>query len=139
MAALGATVIGIATWRGGGDGGSNAAAAPTVPACAHAGKSVARPDAAPAELFPSGTAITSSTNLPGGKTLVTGVVRLDFRSAVQFYVVNLPHAGYQLSGGDAEQDEAEAFFLGKGVRGKWKVNGILNCPRAVTVTLLVGT
>jgi hypothetical protein len=24
------------------------------------------------------------------------------------------------------------------VRGKWRVNGILNCPDAVTLTLLVG-
>jgi hypothetical protein len=33
--------------------------------------------------------------------------------------------------------EAEALFLGERVRGKWKVNGILDCPSAVTLTLLV--
>jgi hypothetical protein len=33
--------------------------------------------------------------------------------------------------------EAEALFLGQNVRGKWKVNGIVNCPSAVTLTLLV--
>jgi hypothetical protein len=34
-------------------------------------------------------------------------------------------------------DEAESFFRGAEMRGKWKVNGILNCPSAVTLTLLV--
>ncbi len=49
--------------------------------------------------------------------------------------MKLPAAGYQLGAGDAEQAEAEALFLGESVRGKWKVNGILNCPDAVTLTL----
>jgi hypothetical protein len=77
-------------------------------------------------------------NLPQNRTLVTGVIPLDFRTAVDFYVTKLPAAGYQLGAGDAEQGEAEALFLGESVGGKWKVNAIVDCPDPVTLTLLVG-
>jgi hypothetical protein len=96
-----------------------------------------RPEAVPQDLLPPGTAITSRMNLPKDQTLVTGVIPLDFRAAVDFYVSGLPRKGYQLGAGDAEMSEAEALFLGERVRGKWKVNGILDCPSAVTLTLLV--
>jgi hypothetical protein len=76
-------------------------------------------------------------NLPPRQTLVTGVIPLEFLTAVAFYVSELPRRGYQLGGGDAEMSEAEALFLGAMVRGKWKVNGIPNCPNAVLLSLLV--
>ena len=65
------------------------------------------------------------------------MIPLDFRAAVDFYVSGLPRKGYQLGAGDAEMTEAEAMFLGERVRGKWKVNGMPDCPSAVTLTLLV--
>jgi hypothetical protein len=71
-------------------------------------------------------------------TLLKGVIASPFRSAVGFFITDLPAAGYVNTTGDAEMDEAESFFQGPAVRGKWRVNGILNCPDAVTLTLLVG-
>jgi hypothetical protein len=138
MALLAVVVIGIAAGRNVG-GGSSETAAVTSPACAGAGKYVDRPDSVPPNLLPPGTGLTSRMNLPKERTLVTGVIPLAFRSAVDFFVTKLPAAGYQLGAGDAEQDEAEAVFLGERVRGKWRVNGILNCPDAVTLTLLVSS
>lgn len=70
-------------------------------------------------------------------TLVTGVVSHEFRDAVQFFVADMPKSGYRNGTGDAEMDEAEALFTGPGVRGKWKVNGILNGAGAVTLALYV--
>jgi hypothetical protein len=70
-------------------------------------------------------------------TLVAGVVPLEFRDAVQFFVADMPKSGYRNGTGDAEMDEAEAFFTGPGLEGKWKVNGILNCSAAVSLTLYV--
>jgi hypothetical protein len=87
--------------------------------------------------MPKGTALTSKMNLPRRQTLVTGVIPLEFRNAVAFYVSELPRRGYQLGGGDAEMSEAEALFLGADLHGKWKVNGIPNCPNAVLLSLLV--
>lgn len=137
LAAFAVVVIGIAAGRGGGDGSPKTTTF-AGPQCAGARQFVDRPDSVPADLLPPGTALTSRINLPQDRTLVTGVIPLDFRTAVDFYVTKLPAAGYQLGAGDAEQDEAEAQFLGESVRGKWKVNAILNCADAVTLTLLVG-
>ena len=138
LAALVVVVIGIAAGRGD-NGGSPETKDVESPACAGPIKSVDRPDAVPANLLPPGTVLTSRANLPQQGTLVTGVIPLEFRRAVDFYVTGLPAAGYQLGAGDAEQDEAEALFLGERISGKWKVNGILNCPDAVTLTLLVNS
>lgn len=91
----------------------------------------------PAELLPPGTVLTSSERRPEGQLLVSGVIPREFRKVVEFFVEELPAAGYKNGEGDAEQDEAESHFSGKGVTGKWKVNGILNCPDAVTLSLLV--
>jgi hypothetical protein len=137
MAACAVVVIGIAAGRDGGNGSSKATTF-AGPQCAGVRQFVDRPGSVPADLLPPGTALTSLMNLPQDRTLVTGVIPLEFRTAVDFYVSKLPAAGYQLGAGDAEQDEAEALFLGESVRGKWKVNAMLNCPDAVTLTLLVG-
>jgi hypothetical protein len=107
------------------------------PACAHAGNPVGRPAAIPAKLLPPGTVLTSSRPLGRNGTLVAGVIPREFRSAIEFYLTRLPRAGYRNLAGDAEMDEAEAFFAGRGLRGKWKVNGILSCSRAVTLALYV--
>lgn len=80
--------------------------------------------------------LTSSKQV-GGRTVVVGVIPGDFRSAVAFFVQKLPVSGYRNLSGDAEMDEAEAFFAGDGLRGKWKVNGILGCAEAVTLALYV--
>ena len=135
MAALGVVVIGIAAGRSGGD--SSQAAVPPPPGCSGVKKAIDRPEAVPENLLPPGTAITSRMNLPHDRTVVTGVIPLDFRAAVDFFVSDLPRNGYQLGAGDSEMSEAEAVFLGEHVRGKWRVNGIVDCPSAVTLTLLV--
>jgi hypothetical protein len=132
---LAAVGIGFAAGRGGGH--DSAQARPTPPSCAHAKASIDRPDSVPADLLPTGTALTSRMNLPQRQMFVTGVAPLQFRKAVAFYTSELPKRGYLLGGGDAEMWEAEALFLGAGIKGKWKVNGIANCPDAVTLSLLV--
>jgi len=70
-------------------------------------------------------------------TLVQGVVSSPFRSVVEFYVRQLPAAGFVNTAGDAEMDEAESLFVGAGVRGTWKVNGIAMCPGAAKLALYV--
>jgi hypothetical protein len=133
--ALGA--VGIAAGQSGSGKGQKAEAPQAVSSvCGRTGKAVARPDALPAALLPTGTVLTSSKRA-GGRTVVGGVIPGDFRSAVAFFVQKLPTAGYRNIAGDAEMDEAEAFFAGDGLRGKWKVNGILGCSEAVTLALYV--
>ncbi len=136
-ALLAAVAVGFAAGQNRGKSGRPAVAAPVGPGCARAAKAVGRPDEVPAAVLPPGTVLTSVVRSPGGVTLVTGVVPSEFRNAVQFFVTKLPAAGFRNGVGDAEMDEAEALFSGPGVQGKWKVNGILGCPGAVTLALYV--
>jgi len=137
MAALVIVLVGIASGRNNGGRFGPSGDTTTAPECAHVGQVVDRPASVPVNLLPPGTTLTSTMTLPDNKTLVTGVVPFDFRTAVQFFVTKLPDAGYRLGTGDAEQGEAEALFTGEGIKGKWKVNGIPNCPDAVTLALIV--
>jgi hypothetical protein len=137
-AAIAAAAVGLAAARGGSNNKPRGGAVrQAATACAKAGKPVDRPAAVPANLLPPGTVLTSRKDLGDGRTLVGGIVPSDFRSAVLFFVTKLPAAGYVNGAGDAEMDEAEALFTGDGVSGKWKVNGILNCPGAVTLAVFV--
>jgi hypothetical protein len=134
-AALGAVGVGIAAGQSG--GGKASPAHTSTPACAHAAKTVDRPAEVPAALLPPATTLTSTRHLAAGTTLVTGVIDRGLRAAVEFYVTDLPAAGYQNGRGDAEMAEAEALFSGNGVIGKWKLNAIPDCPDAVTLALFV--
>jgi hypothetical protein len=137
MAALVIILVGIASGRNNGGRFESSGETTKAPECARVTQTVERPDSVPVNLLPPGTTLTSHMTLPENKTLVTGVVPFDFRTAVQFFVTKLPDAGYRLGTGDAEQGEAEALFFGEGITGKWKVNGIPNCPDAVALALLV--
>jgi hypothetical protein len=137
-AAVAAVAIGLAAARGGSSTRPQGfALLKAAPACAKERKAVDRPAAVPANLLPPGTVLTASKDLGDGRTLIGGIVPTDFRTAVQFYLTELPAGGYVNGTGDAEMDEAEALFTGPGVQGKWKVNGILGCPGAVTLALYV--
>lgn len=140
---VGAALWAIVLGGCGGDNGDSSSAAPDgdppkVPACAKVGSTISRPRDLPADFpLPPGTVITSSQNPHPGQLLIAGVIPTDLRGAAVFFTDELPARGYQLGRGDAEQGEAEAPFSGHGFRGKWKVNGILNCANAVTLTLVL--
>ena len=143
LAALGCAIVasgatGIVFLHGGGNGTAEAARV-AAPACASAEKGVAPPSEVPAAVLPPGTIVTSVQRPRSGMTMVNGVVASPFRSAVEFFVTKLPAAGYVNTTGDAEMDEAESYFQGADVVGKWKVNGILGCPDAVRLVLFVRT
>jgi hypothetical protein len=133
IAAGAATVVVL---HGGGNGTAEAARV-AAPACAAVERGIAPPPEIPAAVLPPGTVVTSVSRPQKGMTLVNGVVASHFRSAVEFFVSDLPGAGYVNTTGDAEMDEAESFFQGATIRGKWRVNGILGCSDAVRLTLFV--
>jgi hypothetical protein len=132
--AVAAVAVGVAAGQGG--GASDPVPAARAPACAHASKPIARPIEIPAALLPARTVLTGARR-QNGLTFVSGVVPLTFQEAVRFFFTTLPAAGYVNGLGDAEMDEAESFFTGSALHGKWKVNGIASCPNAVVVTLYV--
>jgi hypothetical protein len=138
---LAAAAVGLVAVHGGGNGNAEAAATRvSAPACASVERgTTAPPPEISAAVLPPETVITSVKHPHPGMTLVNGVVAAPFRSAVEFYVVKLPSAGYVNTVGDAEMGEAESFFVGAGVRGKWKINGIPLCANAVKLALYVKT
>jgi hypothetical protein len=131
--AVAAVAVGVAAGHGGGGAGTATARAP---ACAKAGRAVARPTAIPANVLPPRTILTS-VRQRHGVTFAGGVAGLSFQEAVRFFVTSLPAAGYVNGLGDAEMDEAESFFTGARLHGKWKVNGIAGCLRAVRLAVFV--
>jgi hypothetical protein len=135
-ALIAAVAVGIVVLHGGGNGTAEAARV-AAPSCASAERGIAPPPEVPAAVLPPGTVVTAVKRPRAGMTLVQGVVASPFRTAVEFFVVKLPAAGYLNTTGDAEMDEAESFFRGAEVRGKWKVNGILGCAEAVRLALIV--
>jgi hypothetical protein len=138
---LAAAAVGLVAVHGGGNGNAEAAATRvSAPACASVERGpTAPPPEISAAVLPPETVITSVTHPRPGMTLVNGVVSAPFRSAVEFYVTKFVAAGYVNTSGDAEMDEAESFFVGAGVRGKWRVNGIPLCANAVKLALFVRT
>jgi hypothetical protein len=139
-ALLAAVAVGIVVTHGGGNGAAEAAATRVnAPACASAPKGIPPPPEIPAAVLPPDTVVISVEHPRTGMTLLTGVIASPFRSAVEFFVAKMPAAGYVNTTGDAEMDEAESFFRGAALSGKWKVNGILGCPDAVTLALFVRT
>jgi hypothetical protein len=132
--AVAAVAVGVAAGQGG--GASDPVPAASAPACAHASKPIARPNEIPAALLPPRTVLTGARR-QHGLTFVSGVVPLTFQEAVRYFFTTLPAAGYVNGLGDAEMDEAESFFTGSALHGKWKVNGISSCPNAVVLTLYV--
>jgi hypothetical protein len=121
---------------GGSKGPPASTPASSLPPCANTGPAITLPaEFPPGFPLPPGTIITSSQRSDRGAIVVGGFVPLAFKDAIAFLQTKLPAAGYQLLEGDAEMDEAESTFSGQGFRGKWKVNGILNCPGAVSLAI----
>lgn len=108
--------------------------ATSLPPCAGAGSPVELPPDFPSSFpLPPGTVITSSQRTESGAITVSGFAPMQFKDTVAFFQSKLPAADYKPLEGDAEMDEAESTFSGHGYNGKWKVNGIPNCPGAVTL------
>ena len=57
----------------------------------------------------------------------------DFREVHGFFEREREDAGYRLSGGEAEEDEAETDFAGDGISGHLVVHSIGGCDGAVRV------
>ena len=106
-----------------------------MPPCAGAGQAVELPSGFP-ERFPlqPGTVVTSARREPAG-AVIDAVVPRDLRDAKRFISRELPKAGFELSGGEAEANEAETDFTGHGVTGRLKVRKIQGCAGAVTLTV----
>jgi hypothetical protein len=119
-----------------GCGGGSEADASALPACAAAAPAVARPGELPESFpLPEGTVLESSSE-QAGFTVVKGHVPGGLEEARDFFAEELPKAGYELEGGDAEEEEAETEFGGE-AEGKLKLRTVPGCADALTLELAV--
>jgi hypothetical protein len=81
--------------------------------------------------------VTASSEPHTGQLVLAALIPADLQDAASFFNESLPANGYRQGLGDAESNEAEAPFTGRGFRGKWKVNAIAGCPAAVVLTLVL--
>jgi len=135
----GAVAIVLLAGCGGGNGGAGASSSPKtagrLPACAGKVRVAGLPASFPQSFpLPPGTVVTSTRRETAG-AVIDGVVPDDLKGAKQFISRELPKAGFKLSGGEAEANEAETDFTGHGVTGRLKVRTIEGCAGAVTLTV----
>ena len=117
---------------GGGDGESEAAG---LPDCVRAGPPVRKRVLPPTFPLVSGTVLDSTRPAAAGFTVVEGYVPGSLDRARDFYVAELPKAGYRLGGGDSEAHEAETGFVGHGVVGHLRLRTIPDCEGALTIAV----
>jgi hypothetical protein len=82
--------------------------------------------------------ITEGQAQDRGRVILSGYVPTDVRTLALYMDQTLPHAGYTPRFIEIETKDAEGDFDGAGgLQGRWKVGRIVNCPNAVTLTVLV--
>lgn len=78
--------------------------------------------------FPPGTIVTATEPVPGGNGLaVTAQVAQDFEEVLPFMQHDLEDAGFVATNGEAEEDDAEATWSGKGFSGTWAIRASDSC------------
>jgi hypothetical protein len=106
-----------------------------LPACAKAPRRAALPHDWSVPL-PPGTVVT---RVEGSKVRqVVGYAPAPYRATLEYFRDSFPKRGYRIGSGDAEMDEAEADFAGRGTRGRWRVNAIPGCAEVTLVTVAAG-
>jgi hypothetical protein len=113
-------------------GGAASTAAPAMPSCVDASKRVAVPPGWNVPL-PPGAVVTGVQSTAIRQ--VSALVPAAFADTVRWYREDFPRLGYELGSGDAENDEAEADFSGHGIRGRFRVNGIVGCSGATALAV----
>jgi hypothetical protein len=110
-----------------------------IPACAQAGPAIAPPAAFPTDFpLPPSMVITEGQAQAKGRVALSGYVPTDVRTLALYMNQTLPHAGYTPRFIEIETKDAEGDFDGPtGSQGRWKVGRIVNCPNAVTLTVLI--
>jgi hypothetical protein len=112
-------------------GGGESASA--LPDCAGAAKTIDRPAALPDEFpVPEGTAFVEERS-SGRFTLVDARSPGDLDGVREFFEQELEGSGFRLSGGEAEEHEAETEFEGNGTSGRLVLRSIGGCSGAVRV------
>jgi hypothetical protein len=115
----------------------SASQAPLV--CAKDAKPVDLPAGFPAEAaVPDGYVVTGIQARSEGRTVVTAVSPKPFRQTLADMQKAFSTRGWAPSEGEVEARDAESNFQGNGLRGRWAIRQLPDCPDNTTVSLLIG-
>ena len=107
--------------------------------CAKDAKAVDLPASFPAEAtVPEGYVVTGTEARSAGRTIVTAVSPKPFKETLAEMQKAYSSRGWSPSEGEVEERDAESNFDGNGLRGRWAIRQIPDCPESTSVSVLVG-
>jgi hypothetical protein len=141
LVALGLVLAGC----GGGQGESDAkdadavagSAAADTSTCVQDAKPVATtPDGYPTDFpLPDGTVVFHVEDRSGAGVIATGVTATPFEEVLAA-MNDARKAGFRVTSGETEEDDAEADWVGNGYVGRWAIKKSATCPGETVVQLL---
>jgi hypothetical protein len=118
------------------DSGEHAEAADTSTCVADATPVGSTPDGYPADFpMPDGTVVFAVEDRGEDGVIATGVTRSPFEDVLA--AMNAAEkAGFRVTSGETEDDDAEANWTGNGYVGRWAIKKSATCPGETVVQLL---
>jgi hypothetical protein len=138
-----AAILFLATACGGGgadasdpDADGTSAVADTGACVKDASQVTATPDGYPADFpLPSGTVVFHVEDRGEDGVIATGVTATPFDDVLT--AMNAAEkAGFQVTEGETEEDDAEANWTGNGFTGRWAIKKSATCPGETVIQLL---
>jgi hypothetical protein len=118
------------------DAGGLSAAADTTTCADEATQVTSTPDGFPDDFpLPSGTVVFNVEDRGKDGVIATGVTTTAFDDVLS--AMNAAKkAGYRVTSGETEEDDAEADWTGHGYVGRWAIKKSASCPGETVVQLL---
>jgi|tagenome__1003787_1003787.scaffolds.fasta_scaffold20191654_2 hypothetical protein len=118
------------------DAGGFSAAADTDTCVKDATQVTSTPDGYPAAFpFPSGTVVFNIEDRGADGVIATGVTSTPFDHVLSA-MNGAKKAGYDVTSGETEDDDAEANWTGNGFTGRWAIKKSATCPGETVIQLL---
>jgi hypothetical protein len=118
------------------DAASGSAAADTSTCVRDAKPVTTTPDGYPTDFpLPKGTVVFHVEDRSGAGVIATGVTATPFEDVLA--AMNAARrAGFRVTSGETEDDDAEANWVGNGYAGRWAIKKSATCPGETVVQLL---
>lgn len=118
------------------DGGDHSSAADTSTCVADATPVTSTPESYPSDFpLPDGTVVFAVEDRGEDGVIATGVTRTPFEDVLA--AMNAAEeAGFRVTSGETEDDDAEASWSGNGYVGRWAIKKSATCPGETVVQLL---
>jgi hypothetical protein len=112
---------------------------PAAVVCATDARAVSLPASFPGKAsLPAGYVVTGTEARSAGRTVVRAVSPKSFEQTLAEVRAAYSSRGWTLSEGEVEERDAESNFRGHGLRGRWAIREMPDCPGNTSVSVLIG-